>query len=97
MSEITTIENSTNYIHVDELNDQTYKSKFNRIPFLLDIYETNFSIDLVPYTSDMKTTKTFLFATIDMILRYIAEMNEHDSPVSDDYVFLNKFITNIQV
>jgi hypothetical protein len=31
----------------------------------------------------MKTTKTFLFATIDMILRYIAEMNEHDSPVSD--------------
>ncbi len=31
----------------------------------------------------MKTTKTFLFATIDMIIRYIAEMNEHDSPVSD--------------
>jgi len=30
----------------------------------------------------MKTTKTFLFATIDMILRYIEEMNEHDSPVS---------------
>lgn len=29
----------------------------------------------------MKTTKAFLYATIDMILRYIAEMNEHDSPV----------------
>jgi hypothetical protein len=42
MSEATTIENSTNYIHVDELNEQTYKSKFNRIPFLLDIYKTNF-------------------------------------------------------
>ena len=39
-------------------------------------------IDLIPYTSNMKTTKTFLLATIDMILRYIAEMNEHDSPVS---------------
>ncbi len=86
MSETTTIENSTNYIHVDELNEQTYKSKFNRIPFLLDIWN-EFSIDLVPYSSDMKTTKTFLFATIDMILRYIAEMNEHDSPVSDEYVF----------
>ncbi|CAF1450923.1 unnamed protein product [Adineta ricciae] len=36
---------------------------------------------LAPYTSDMKTTKTFLYATLDMILRYIAEMNEHDSPV----------------
>ncbi len=39
-------------------------------------------LDLIPYTSNMRTTKTFLFATIDMILRYIAEMNEHDSPVS---------------
>jgi hypothetical protein len=29
MSEKTTIENSKNYIHIDELNDQTYKSKFN--------------------------------------------------------------------
>lgn len=29
MTEETTIENSTNYIHVDELNDQTYKGKFN--------------------------------------------------------------------
>ncbi|CAF1085326.1 unnamed protein product [Adineta steineri] len=36
---------------------------------------------LIPYTSDMKTTKTFLYATIDMILRYLSEMNEHDSPV----------------
>ncbi|CAF4942259.1 unnamed protein product [Rotaria sp. Silwood1] len=36
---------------------------------------------LIPYTSNMKTTKTFLYATIDMVLRYIAEMNEHDSPV----------------
>ena len=42
-----------------------------------------FFADLVPYTSDMKTTKNFLYATLDMILRYIAEMNEHDSPVSD--------------
>jgi hypothetical protein len=40
-------------------------------------------LDLIPYTSNMKTTKTFLFATMDMILRYIAEMNEHDSPVSN--------------
>ncbi len=29
MSEKPTIENSTNFIHVNELNDQTYKSKFN--------------------------------------------------------------------
>ncbi len=28
MSEKTTIENSTNYIHINELNDQTYKGKF---------------------------------------------------------------------
>ena len=38
-------------------------------------------LDLVPYASSMKTTKTFILATIDMILRYIAEINEHDSPV----------------
>ncbi len=41
-------------------------------------------LDLIPYTSDMKTTERFLFATIDMILRYIAEMNEHNSPVSNE-------------
>ncbi|CAF2354770.1 unnamed protein product [Rotaria sp. Silwood2] len=62
MSEKTTIENSINYIHIDELNEQTYKN-------------------LIPYTSNMKTTKTFLYATMDIILHYIAEMNEHDSPV----------------
>jgi len=51
------------------------------------ISKKKYSLDLVPYTSNMKTTKTFLFATIDMILRYIAEMNEHDSPVSNVHVF----------
>ena len=30
----------------------------------------------------MKVTETFLFAVVDMVLRYIAEINEHDSPVS---------------
>ena len=49
-------------------------------------YKKEIFLDLIPYTSDMKTTKTFLFATIDMIIRYIAEMNEHDSPVSDEYI-----------
>jgi hypothetical protein len=51
------------------------------------ISKKKYSLDLIPYTSNMKTTKTFLFATIDMILRYIAEMNEHDSPVSNVHVF----------
>ncbi|CAF3054873.1 unnamed protein product [Rotaria socialis] len=62
MSEKIPIANSINYVHVEALNERTYKN-------------------LVPYTSDMKTTKTFLFAAIDMILRYITELNEHDSPV----------------
>ncbi|CAF2104078.1 unnamed protein product [Rotaria magnacalcarata] len=62
MSEKIPIANSINYVHVEELNERTYKN-------------------LVPYTSDMKTTKTFLLAAIDMILRYITELNEHDSPV----------------
>ena len=42
--------------------------------------------DLLPYTSDMKTTRTFLCATLDLILQYLAETNEHDSPVSDGSV-----------
>jgi hypothetical protein len=53
--------------------------------YFLVKYENVILLDLIPYTSDIKTTKTFLFATFDMIIRYIAEMNEHDSPVSDEY------------
>jgi hypothetical protein len=51
--------------------------------FFSDRIRHEMFLDLIPYTSNMKTTKTFLFATMDMILRYIAEMNEHDSPVSN--------------
>ncbi|CAF1259595.1 unnamed protein product [Didymodactylos carnosus] len=37
--------------------------------------------DLIPYSSDMNITKTFLQAILNMILKYIEELNDHESPV----------------
>ena len=83
MSDKLKTENSLNDIHINEFNQQTYKSKFHEMFLLLNFeLRDDIVVDLVPYASNMKATKAFLFATMDMILRYITEINEHDSPVS---------------
>lgn len=43
----------------------------------------NLCIDLVPYASDMATTETCIHAVIEMVLRYITEINDHNTPVSN--------------
>ena len=76
MSDKIVKENTTNCVHPN----RSYKGEFIKF-FCMNLAKSMY-LDLVPYTSDMKTTKGFLLETMNMILRYISEINEHDSPVS---------------
>ena len=73
-------ENSTNCFHLNGFGDQSYKGKIER-KNQERISRQSMCSDLVPYTSDIETTKAFLFETIDVIVRYITEINDHQSPV----------------